>query len=416
MGSVELGRRWTVRVCGALVLLVVLLCATVVRDRKTQQRRGKDQLSAVLGHHNVSLDQSLVVTRVALVAQSKVATMNENDVTESLSRSTTENKVLVNPTIESALPSTHEERSPELRPAPKLQAKFIPLKSSEINGLRLFVLFVGFARSGHSIIGSLLDAHPDVIIAHEYNILKDVRKGSGNTKGAVLSLVNKLYKNSHDSAASGWRSEKKGEKGYTLDMTGGWQGRIRRLKVVGDKAAGKIVKEHMHDTSRCPDIMKMMNATLGVTVKAIRVLRNPYDIISTRVLYNTVTMNEIASARNPSSQTVKYKQPALLARQIECFFELTSQVNKTITECNLPVQDVHLADLVHRPRSVMKELCEAVQVECYSEYLDLCEQKVFKTLSKTRYLVEWSQPQIETVAQRIRAYPEFSRYSYDCNC
>ena len=59
MGSVELGRRWTVRVCGALVLLVVLLC---VIDRKTQQMRGKDQLSAVRGH-KVSLDQSLVVTQ-----------------------------------------------------------------------------------------------------------------------------------------------------------------------------------------------------------------------------------------------------------------------------------------------------------------------------------------------------------------
>ena len=414
MGSVELGKRWTVRVCGALVLLVVLLCTTVVRDRKTQQMRGKDQLSAVMGH-NVSLDQSLVVTQVALAAQRKAATMNENDVTESLSRSTTENKVLVNPTIESASLSA-QEHSPELRSAPKLQAKFTPLKSSEINGLRLFVLFVGFARSGHSIIGSLLDAHPDVIIAHEYNILKDVRKGSRDTKGAVLSLVNKLCKNSHDSAASGGRSKKNGQKGYTLDMTGGWQGRIRRLKVVGDKAGGKTVREHTRDTSRCPELVKMMNATLGVTVKAIRVLRNPYDIISTRVLYNTVTMNEIANARNPSSRTVKYKQPALLARKTESFFELTSRVNKMITECNLPVQDVHLADLVHRPRSVMKELCEAVQVECYSEYLDLCEQKVFKTLSKTRYLVEWSQPQIETVAQRIRAYPEFSRYSYDCDC
>ena len=144
MGSVELGRRWTVRVCGTLVLLVVLLCTNVVIDWKTQQMRGKDQLSAVIGH-SVSLDQSLVVT---------------------------------------------QERSPELRPAPKLQAKFTPLNSSEINGLRLLVFFVGFARSGHSIVGSLLDSHPDVIIAHEYKILKDVWKGSGKTKGAVLSLVN----------------------------------------------------------------------------------------------------------------------------------------------------------------------------------------------------------------------------------
>ena len=357
------------------------------------------------------------MTQVALADQSEVTTTNENDVTESLSHSTTENKVLVNginPTLESASPSA-QERSPELWPAPKLQAKFTPLTSSEINGLRLVVMFVGFARSGHSIIGSLLDTHPDVIIAHEYRILDDVRKGSGNNKGAVLSLVNQLYKNSHNSAARGWRSEKKDQKGYTLTTSGGWQGRVHRLKVVGDKAGENTVKQHTQDNS-CPELVKMMNTTLGVTVKAIRVLRNPYDIITTKVLYNTVTMKEIASARNSSSRTVKYKQPAVLERETESFFQLTTQVNKMITECKLPVQDVHLADLVHQPRSVMKELCEAVQVECYSEYLDLCEQKVFKTLSKTRYHVEWSQPQIEMVAQRMRAYPEFSRYSYDCNC
>ncbi len=31
-----------------------------------------------------------------------------------------------------------------------------------------FVFFVGYARSGHSIIGALMDAHPHVVMAHEF--------------------------------------------------------------------------------------------------------------------------------------------------------------------------------------------------------------------------------------------------------
>jgi len=37
-----------------------------------------------------------------------------------------------------------------------------------------FVMFVGFPRSSHSLVGSLLDAHPEACIAHEMDVLKYV--------------------------------------------------------------------------------------------------------------------------------------------------------------------------------------------------------------------------------------------------
>ena len=42
------------------------------------------------------------------------------------------------------------------------------LPKSVINHVNCFLFFVGYARSGHSIIASMLDAHPNVAIAHEY--------------------------------------------------------------------------------------------------------------------------------------------------------------------------------------------------------------------------------------------------------
>jgi hypothetical protein len=43
-------------------------------------------------------------------------------------------------------------------------------------GIQTYCMFVGYPRTGHSLIGSLLDAHPRVVIAHELNALKALDK------------------------------------------------------------------------------------------------------------------------------------------------------------------------------------------------------------------------------------------------
>ncbi|PSO51862.1 MAG: hypothetical protein BRC34_14235, partial [Cyanobacteria bacterium QH_1_48_107] len=40
-----------------------------------------------------------------------------------------------------------------------------------------YCMFIGYPRSGHSLVGSLLDAHPNIIIAHELNALNFVDMG-----------------------------------------------------------------------------------------------------------------------------------------------------------------------------------------------------------------------------------------------
>src|SRR5829696_2032744 len=40
-----------------------------------------------------------------------------------------------------------------------------------------YAMFGGYPRSGHSVIGSLLNAHPDMVVAHELNALRYVQAG-----------------------------------------------------------------------------------------------------------------------------------------------------------------------------------------------------------------------------------------------
>jgi hypothetical protein len=41
------------------------------------------------------------------------------------------------------------------------------VETPDFSNVRTFILFVGYPRSGHSLIGSIMDAHPNIIIAHE---------------------------------------------------------------------------------------------------------------------------------------------------------------------------------------------------------------------------------------------------------
>jgi hypothetical protein len=298
-----------------------------------------------------------------------------------------------------------------------LNATFAPLTPNDIRDLRTFVMFVGFGKTGHSILGSLLDAHPDIIIAHEYGFLRDFTKAFVSRPNWALLLFNKLYTNSRRTVLRGWRSQSKNVKGYTLGIDGNsWQGRFRQLKVIGDKSGAQTENTNYLDKTRCKYFVEGLNRTLGVPVKSIRVLRNPYDTIATKVLVAKGGNRGLARAKNSSQAARNSNSTKYLDKNIKSFFELAYKASRVISQCPISVHTIHLVDLIHQPRFVMKELCETVQVECHSDYLDLCEEKVFTALSKTRYLVKWSRKQIETVANMIERYPEYSRYSFECDC
>ena len=46
----------------------------------------------------------------------------------------------------------------------------VPLNKSIISSLEKLIFFLGYPRSGHSLVGSLIDAHPHAVVADEYNM------------------------------------------------------------------------------------------------------------------------------------------------------------------------------------------------------------------------------------------------------
>src|SRR4030042_2237983 len=51
------------------------------------------------------------------------------------------------------------------------------LKRNAFKDIKVFCMFIGYQRSGHSFIGALLDAHPNAVIGMEVDALNLVKLG-----------------------------------------------------------------------------------------------------------------------------------------------------------------------------------------------------------------------------------------------
>jgi hypothetical protein len=49
------------------------------------------------------------------------------------------------------------------------------LHKRRYDGIEAFVLFVGYPRSGHTLVAALLDAHPEIVMSIEWGVLSHLR-------------------------------------------------------------------------------------------------------------------------------------------------------------------------------------------------------------------------------------------------
>ena len=89
--------------------------------------------------------------------------------------------------------------------------------------IRTFVLFIGYPRSGHSLVGSLIDAHPHAVVSHEVDIISEW-KNLDPPRRNRYTLFDLLYHDSNLEAKSGIRSNST-RHAYTYNVPNQWQGK-----------------------------------------------------------------------------------------------------------------------------------------------------------------------------------------------
>lgn len=242
-----------------------------------------------------------------------------------------------------------------------------------------FCLFVGYPRSGHSLVGSLLDAHPEIAISHELHVLRYLRYGFSREQ-----LFTLIVENSEREAARG-----REQSNYPYSVPGQWQGRTRRLRVIGDKRGGTTIRKIASQPKR----LDALRERVGVPVHLIHVIRHPLDSIARMAL--------ASPHRDPAELSDHY---FAMADGVSALWERTPEDTR--------IDVVHEA-LIANPREELAALCDALGVTCEALYLDACASIVWSDPKKSRDAFAWPGALRERIEARLATYPFFERYLRD---
>jgi hypothetical protein len=254
--------------------------------------------------------------------------------------------------------------------------------------LTSFVVFVGYSRSGGSLVAALMDAHPNLVVAHELDLFE---------KEPDLEVTDRIVSTDRDDLAQqvlmhasigaelgrqGQRVREDGSRYYSsYDVDGGWQGRYEALVAIGTKNAveSAFVAERFGATP-----FRRVEQLMGVPLRFVHVVRNPYD--------NIATMTRIHGDRS----IVRYFKRA---DGVCC-----------LKEAGFDVLDVHLDDVIEDPRRELRRIGAFYGVETADWYLAACADVVADRPSRTADAVAWGPGERRAIARLAAAYPWLARY------
>jgi hypothetical protein len=241
-----------------------------------------------------------------------------------------------------------------------------------------YFMFIGYPRSGHGLIGSLLDAHPSMVVANELNTLKYLYAGFRKNQICYLLLQSSQ---SFAEAGAKWS-------GYSYRVPYQWQGRFKKLQILGDRKGGSSALI----LSLYPSLLERLRNTFGIPVKFIHVTRNPYDNIS----------------------TICRKHDMNLMESIDYYFSLCEAVTDISKRLNSDeLFEFSHESFIHDPENRLKEICAFLGVNGSEDYLSDCADIVFTSPHKTRDNVQWNKRLMDMVEERIAQFPFLNGYSFE---
>ncbi len=244
--------------------------------------------------------------------------------------------------------------------------------------VQTFCLFLGHARSGHSLVGALIDAHPLAMISHELNALRFVE--AGFSRGQLYAMI---VRNSRAHARAGRKWT-----GYSYAVPGQWQGRAQELQVIGDKR-GRTTTLAL---GRRPELIERVGAVVRDEVRYVHVVRNPFDNISTMARRN--------------GRSLEYN--------ISSYFEICEVIETVQGQVDgAAVLSIRHESLIQDPMGTIQQVCGHLGLPCPEDYAAACAGIVYEAPHQSREKVAWPAEARARVADGIDRHDYLSGYSYE---
>ncbi len=268
---------------------------------------------------------------------------------------------------------------------------------SFINGLRLkkdfthinsYVFFIGYPRSGHSLIGSLLDAHQEMVISNELNSLYFFHKNYFRHQ-----IFYFILRNSINHAKAG-----RSNSDYNYKVPEQWQGTYKNIICIGDKKGGKssaILGE--------PNYLDLLNKIENISqtkLKIIHVIRNPFDNVSTMIMRQV----------NKNGKQLSEK---LVEKKITTYLNRANTNDKLLSLRPKDICNVHIEDFINNPHEELQRICNFLNIEVSEKYLNDCSSIVWNKTNNTRYNMPfWTEDRKLKFYNSIQDYGFLKRYNY----
>lgn len=240
-----------------------------------------------------------------------------------------------------------------------------------------FCIFVGYPRSGHSLLSSLIDAHPYIAIADEFNVLQKLGYGlDKDTLFRYLEYNSSIFGKLHRERT-----------GYHYYVPGQSQGICSNLKILGDKKGNATIRELMNDNS----LLDRLEKLIGIPVYFIHVVRNPFDNIATW------------SARSKFS----------LEETTDKYFSTVNTIEWLRERCSKEhFIDIYHEEIIARPKVELKRVMQFLEIDNINEdYLNACASIVFKSPNKPSEKINWQLSLRENILSQSKKYKHLQYYN-----
>lgn len=237
-----------------------------------------------------------------------------------------------------------------------------------------FVLIVGNARSGSSLLGAALDAHPAAVVANETDGSRDLWRDLTGPE-----VLQRIYATAERNAAAGRPSE-----GYRYQI-GPPPGTKTDIRLAGDKTWNPAILM-LHGN---PGFLPSLEERLGVPVRLVHAIRNPFDTIA----------------------TMHRRSGESLADRTRWYF-MHCDAAAALRE-RLPAtrfRESHHADLLADPATELRRLCDFLELSHCDDHCSAVTKMLYDRPRRTADLVPWTASQVKAVASRITQFDFLHRY------
>ncbi len=255
--------------------------------------------------------------------------------------------------------------------------------SQKFNKIELFCLFIGYPRSGHTIIGALLDAHPEIIISIEADVLGLLKMGYN--RKLIFTYIHRKSKIFASKLNATWTK-------YHYKVPGLYQGSYKKIRVIGDKKGAKSTTRLISDKN----LLYKLESTLCVPIKMIHVVRNPFDNIA------TIIIRAKEKGRNCNDKFFKSR--------IDYYFNNAHTNQELIKEYGDQILTIYHEDFIKNPKFTLTRILTHLNLQQNKDFLEKCSEIVNSEPNITRNKVIWPEYLKTLTFERMQQYPFFKKY------